>query len=80
MFRVKHHHSTISIMIINWYKLPVMTSSRWLLSSLLKNVNKMKICYLSVKFHKWDIKMTAVNSLPHVRSIHANMEDSSKHK
>jgi hypothetical protein len=36
-------------------------------------------CYLSIKFYKLGIKMTAINSLTHIGSIHTNMEDSSKH-
>jgi hypothetical protein len=42
---------------------------------LLKNGN-LYYCYLSMKFHKWGIKMTATNSLTHVRSTHTNVENS----
>jgi hypothetical protein len=51
--------------------------------NLCKNRKKCKInliFYLAMKLYKWGIKMTAINSLTHVRIIHTNAELSSKHK
>jgi hypothetical protein len=62
---------------------PFWLNPRWppsgLAVNLRKHGNNLYTCYLAIKFYKWGIKMTAINSVTHIKSIHTNTELGSKH-